>query len=169
MAPKKVKIVDIPNLDEEEIPLIEDDKEEIVEEPTEEVEEVEQPTKKVHKFNRKSGPQILAKDRVDELVSCQKCGKMVLAKTLNYSHLKSCAKHSEDFIPVREQNSIKKIKANIPEEVPKTTLVPTQPTVTSLSKPILPQASFQDMRREHNRKRITEKSDAMKQLFRNAI
>ena len=45
MAPKKVKIVDIPNLDEEEIPIIEDDKEEIVEEPTEEVEEVEQPTK----------------------------------------------------------------------------------------------------------------------------
>jgi hypothetical protein len=190
MAPKTVKVVEINSeMPEEtpvsdpiesetvvETPLVEDVKETVEEVPKVETEEVEQPTKKNHKFNRKSGPQILSKDRVDELVSCQKCGKMVLERTLNYSHLKSCAKHTEDFVPVRELKRIKKIKANIPDEVPKTTLVPTQPKPIPIPIPIpvvqqivKPQLSYQEMRRDYHRNRVVERSDNMKKLFQNAI
>jgi hypothetical protein len=192
MAPKKIKIVEIhsesneinqvPEIVEEpegvegeahersetnrETPLnddVEADDEEI---QTVVEETVEPPTKEPHKFNRKSGKQIPSKERLDELVSCKKCGKMVLEKTLNYSHLKSCVKHDEEFIPVAKLNVIKKIKANIPKEVPKTSLVQT-PTV--LSQAILPQPSYQDMRRDYHRTRVTEKSENMKKLFMNAI
>ena len=92
MSPKKIKVVEIhsesneinpiPEISAEsdavETPLnndVEADDEEI---QTVAEETIEPPTKEPHKFNRKSGKQIPSKDRLDELVSCQKCGKMVL-------------------------------------------------------------------------------------------
>ena len=150
-----------------ETPIEEDGQKDHVEVPTEKTETVEPPPEKNHKFNRKSGKYLSSKERVDELVSCKKCGKMVLAKTLNYSHLKTCAKHDEPFVPVRELNTIKKTKVKVKPVAPPTEAIPVAiPAIPQIAQP---QLTYQEMRRDYHRNGMSDRKDQMQKLFLNAI
>ena len=111
-------------------------------------------------------PETNTKTRLQELVECPKCNKMVTSKILKYSHKNTCSGE--------EKNKLKKEKP-LPKPEPTHDIeeVPQPKLVRSTS--IIPEReqSAAELMREYRQKmmkeRIQLRQDKMKNLFANSI
>ena len=192
MPPKKVKVVDVTNDDndndndanhdentvEEQPEVIEANTEELSIDTIPEQPESES-TEEEAIVTPKPQPEPEEKKdvRVNELVECTKCGKKMTKKTLKYTHEKTCPAN-----PDKKQTKTKPVQEIDTEEI-----VPQQaPPPTKLERqkstyiqqpmerhtPILepaPQLSFEEMRRIRLKQRMDQRTQNHMSLFANAI
>ena len=114
--------------------------------------------------------------RINELIKCPKCDKLVTKKTLKYSHKKTCSGEEDKTTPER-YNTVKPEK--IPEDVPIKSVPPSPPklirTVSKIREVIdtAPNRITPEMMREYRNnmrtERIKMRSDEMKSLFTRGI
>ena len=181
MPRKKISVVNIDendNKNDDVIDVIEPVNEpiEIPQEVIEKIETVEEPieAQPVEETAVKQ-PESTTKTRVQELIKCPKCNKMVKAKTLKYSHKNTCSGEEKNVktVPIPEPVKIKKTVPK-PEPVEDIEDIKQQPKLNrTLS--ILPDkiTITAEMIREHRKQIILEKmqmrQDNMKNLFANSI
>ena len=113
-------------------------------------------------------PETNTKTRLQELIQCPKCNKMIKAKTLKYSHKNTCSGE--------EKNKLKKEKP-LPKPEPKPEHdieeVPQPKLVKSM--PIIPEREpttaeiMREYRQKMMKERIQLRQDKMKNLFANSI
>ena len=111
-------------------------------------------------------PETNTKTRLQELIQCPKCNKMIKAKTLKYSHKNTCSGE--------EKNKLKKEKPlPKPEPVHDIEEVPQPKLVKSM--PIIPERepTAAEIMREYRQKMMKERlqlrQDKMENLFANSI
>ena len=182
MPRKKISVVNIDendNKNDDVIDVIEPVNEpiEIKQEVIEKIETVEEPieTPPVEE-TAVTQPESPTKTRVQELIKCNKCNKMVTPKTLKYSHKNTCSGE--------EQNKKKTLPKPEPVKIekPKTKSEPVQdiedikqPPKLNRTMSILPDkiTITPEMIREHRqqimRERTQLRQDNMKNLFANSI
>ena len=179
MPRKKISVVNIDENDNKNDDVIEPVNEPI-EIPQEVIEKVEEPIETVEtppvEETAVTQPESTTKTRVQELVKCPKCDKMVKAKTLKYSHKNTCSGE--------EQNKKKTLPKPEPVKIekPKTKSEPVQDIEDIKQSPklnrtmsILPDkiTITADMIREHRQQIMREgtqlRQNAMKNLFDNSI
>ena len=165
--PKNDEVIDVTELVEEpvEVPQETIEKLETIEEDTKEVETPQVEDKPVDDTPIKQ-PETNTKTRLQELVKCTKCNKMIKAKTLKYSHKNTCSGE--------EKNKLKKEKPlPKPEPVHDIEEVPQPKLVKSM--PIIPERepTTAEIMREYRQKMMKERlqlrQDKMKNLFANSI
>ena len=167
--PKNDEVIDVTEPIEEpiEIPQEPIEKLETIEEDTREVETPQVEAKPVEDTPVKQ-PETNTKTRLQELIQCPKCNKMIKAKTLKYSHKNTCSGE--------EKNKLKKEKP-LPKPEPKPEHdieeVPQPKLVKSM--PIIPEREptsaeiMREYRQRMMRERIELRQDKMKKLFANSI
>ena len=165
--PKNDEVIDVTEPIEEpiEIPQEPIEKLETIEENTQEVETPKVEAKPVEDTPVKQ-PETNTKTRLQELVKCPKCNKMVTSKTLKYSHKNTCSGE--------EKNKLKKEKPlPKPEPVHDIEEVPQPKLVKSM--PIIPEREpttaeiMREYRQKMMKERIQLRQDKMKNLFANSI
>ena len=179
MPRKKISVVNIDendNKNDDVIDVIEPVNEpiEIKQEVIEKIETVEEPieTPPVEE-TAVTQPESTTKTRVQELIKCNKCNKMVTPKTLKYSHKNTCSGE--------EQNKKKTLPKPEPVKIekPKTKSEPVQ-DIEDIKQPPKLNRTMPDkiiitpeMMREHRqqimRERTQLRQDNMKNLFANSI
>ena len=181
MPRKKISVVNIDendNKNDDVIDVIEPVNEpieipqEVIEIPQEPIETVETPPVEDTPV---TPPESTTKTRVQELIKCPKCNKMVKAKTLKYSHKNTCSGEEKNVktVPIPEPVKIKKTVPK-PEPVEDIEDIKQQPKLNRTMS-ILPDkiTITPDMIREHRKQivleRIQMRQDNMKNLFANSI
>ena len=179
---KKITVVNIDDNDtknDDVVDVIEptDDPIEVPQETTEKLETIEENPKEVEtpqvedkpvEDTPVKQPETNTKTRLQELVKCPKCNKMVTSKTLKYSHKNTCSGE--------EKNKLKKEKP-LPKPEPKPEHdieeVPQPKLVKSM--PIIPEREpttaeiMREYRQKMMKERIQLRQDKMKNLFANSI
>ena len=185
--PRKIKILDIPENNENEStndeikevnepePIIENN-----EKTEQEPEKIEQEPKKVpeeikeikQEVIKETPTEIIQEEqknvRVQHLVSCPDCGKNMTKKTLKYFHPKVCPKatNKKEVKPKKEKIKVKNIE-EIPEQIPDEPLTPKIPKKVDYTPPA--QVSYEDMRKERLKARMEQRTIKIQNLFANAI
>ena len=177
MPRKKISVVNIEendNKNDEVIDVIEPVNE-IIEIPQEVKEIPQEPIETVEtqavEDTPVTPPESPTKTRVQELIKCQNCSKMVTPKTLKYSHKNTCS---------GEERNEKTLPAKIEKPLPKPEPVQDiedikQPPKLLITKSILPDkiTITAEMIREHRKQIILEKmqmrQENMKKIFANSI
>ena len=185
MPRKKISVVNIDendNKNDDVIDAIEPVNEpiEIKQEVIEKIEKVEEPIETVEtppvEETAVTQPESATKTRVQELIKCNKCNKMVTPKTLKYSHKNTCSgeeQNNKKTLPIPGPAKIEKpkTKSELVQDIedikqsPKLNrtigILPDKITITP------------EMMREHRqqimRERTQLRQNAMKNLFDNSI
>ena len=165
--PKNDEVIDVTEPTDGPVEVLQEtiEKLETIEEDTKEVETPQVEDKPVEDTPVKQ-PETNTKTRLQELVKCPKCNKMVTSKTLKYSHKNTCSGE--------EKNKLKKEKPlPKPEPVHDIEEVPQPKLVKSM--PIIPEREpttaeiMREYRQKMMKERIQLRQDKMKNLFANSI
>ena len=194
MPPKKVKVVDVTdddndnNTDADNDENTVEDQPEVIEANTEELaidtipEQPESENIEEEAQSTVNEPPEEKKDvRVNELVECTKCGKKMTKKTLKYTHEKTCPanpdKKQTKTKPIKEVDTTEEIMQPIGQQAPPPTKLERQkstytqppmehPTPTLAPEPKL---SFEEMRHIRLKQRMDKRTQNHMSLFANAI
>ena len=195
--PKNDEVIDVTEPIEEpiEVPQEPIEKLETIEEDTKEVETPQVEAKPVEDTPVKQ-PETNTKTRLQELVKCPKCNKMVTSKTLKYSHKNTCS--GEEKNQLKKEKPLPKpevsrvaatdtavggvVPAHDIEEVPQpklvrsTSIIPEREvghgvTTDTAVGSVVPTASeiMREYRQKMMKERIQLRQDKMKNLFANSI
>ena len=165
--PKNDEVIDVIEPVEEpvEVPQEPIEKLETIEESPKELETPQVEDKLVEDTPVKQ-PETNTKTRLQELVKCPKCNKMVTSKTLKYSHKNTCSGEEKNKLK-KEKPLPKPEPAHDIEEVPQPKLVRS----TSIMPEKVPTTNeiMREYRQRMMRERIQLRQDKMKNLFSSSI
>ena len=171
--PKNDEVIDVNESTDGpiEVPQETIEKLETIEEDTKEVETPQVEAKPVEDTPVKQ-PETNTKTRLQELVKCPKCNKMVTSKTLKYSHKNTCSGEEKNQLKKEKPLPKQPLKGQPAHEIE----VPQPPEKTLVrSFSVMPEkvTITPEMMREHRqqmmRDRINLRQDKMKNLFNNSI
>jgi hypothetical protein len=156
MTVSKIKVVDVVVGDEE---VVEKTYNEISLEDNEEALAIEDDEITVEpEPEPEPEPETKTKQRIQQLVECERCGKMLTQKSLKYNHKLHCGVVKE--VKVKGADTKPVAVKSAPKPV---VVVPPPPTVPTVHK------SFEEMRRERMIQRMNDKRESARQLFLQAI
>ena len=178
---KKITVVNIDDNDtknDDVVDVIEptDDPIEVPQETTEKLETIEENPKEVETPQVEDKPvddtpikqpETNTKTRLQELVKCPKCNKMVTSKTLKYSHKNTCSGEEKNQLK-KEKPLPKPEPVHVIEEVPQPKLVRSTSIIMPEKVPTTNEI-MREYRQRMMRERIQLRQDKMKNLFANSI